>query len=339
MSHFDPGKQMQLLKERFIRGAGQVSQVEAELAAQIWDMMAAFAGYGFPKAHAASYAQISWRSAWCKAHFPAEFIAAVLANWGGYYSQRIYLSEARHLGLKTRPPHINHSQAEFSASYPDGEAVLYMGLDQVKDLTRRTIANILKYRPFHSVEEFLLKVDPRPQEAENLVRCGGLDGLAEPAILMQKIKVPHKFSGQLRLFEFESPAHPQAAPLDRCADQEDILGLCVDIHPLEKFADRIPKEVISSLEARNCLGQRVQVAGIRQSLHRSHTSKGETMAFLSLEDLEGSLDVVIFPGPYKSAARFLFDSSVPMLVTGMMESESDDQEPYLRAEKIEPLDR
>ena len=60
--------------------------------------MAAFAGYGFPKAHAASYAQVAWRSAWCKTHYPAEFMAAVLANWGGYYSQRVYLNEARPLG-------------------------------------------------------------------------------------------------------------------------------------------------------------------------------------------------------------------------------------------------
>ena len=76
-------------------------------------MMAAFAGYGFPKAHAASYAQVAWRSAWCKTHFPAEFMAAVLANWGGYYSQRVYLSEARRMGLKVRPPHVNHSGRNF----------------------------------------------------------------------------------------------------------------------------------------------------------------------------------------------------------------------------------
>jgi DNA polymerase III alpha subunit len=66
-------------------------------------MMAAFAGYGFPKAHAASYAKVSWRSAWCKTYFPAEFMAAVLANWGGYYSQRVYLSEARRSGAYGPP--------------------------------------------------------------------------------------------------------------------------------------------------------------------------------------------------------------------------------------------
>ncbi len=93
MSHFDPGKQMQTLKERFIAGAAKRNSVPATIAERIWELMAAFAGYGFPKAHAASYAQVSWRAAWCKAHHPALFMAAVLANWGGYYGQRRYLME------------------------------------------------------------------------------------------------------------------------------------------------------------------------------------------------------------------------------------------------------
>jgi DNA polymerase III alpha subunit len=89
-------------------------------------MMAAFAGYGFPKAHAASYARVAWQAAWCKSHFPAEFMAAVLANGGGYYSQRVYLSETRRMGLEVRPPHINHSAQRFSVRYPQGQAVLYI---------------------------------------------------------------------------------------------------------------------------------------------------------------------------------------------------------------------
>jgi DNA polymerase-3 subunit alpha len=83
MSHFDPGDKMVTLKERFIAGAWEHSQIPADIADRVWELMAAFAGYGFPKAHAASYAQISWRAAWSKAHFPAVFMAAVLANWGG----------------------------------------------------------------------------------------------------------------------------------------------------------------------------------------------------------------------------------------------------------------
>jgi DNA polymerase III alpha subunit len=115
MSHFDPGKQMQMLKERFIAGAAERNGVPEAQAERIWELMAAFAGYGFPKAHAASYARVAWQSAWCKAHYPAQFMAAVLANWGGYYGQRVYLTEARRMGLAIHAPQINYAMPEFSA--------------------------------------------------------------------------------------------------------------------------------------------------------------------------------------------------------------------------------
>ncbi len=158
MSHFDPGERMKTLKKRFMTGAQEKSSVPTETGEQIWDLMAAFAGYGFPKAHAASYAQVAWQSAWCKTHYPAEFMAAVLAGWGGYYRQRVYLNEARRLGIPLRPPHINHAQRQFCAAYPEGEAILYMGLDQVQDLTRKTQNRILNERPFHSLSDFLTRV-------------------------------------------------------------------------------------------------------------------------------------------------------------------------------------
>jgi len=122
--------------------------------------------------NATSYAKVAWRSAWCKTYFPAEFMAAVLANWGGYYSQRVYLSEARRLGLTVRPPHVNHSRRNFAVGLVDGEKMLFMGLDQVKHLTRRTIEKIIRLRPYYSLEDFLSRIDPRPQEAEYLAKVG-----------------------------------------------------------------------------------------------------------------------------------------------------------------------
>ena len=147
MSHFDPGKRMQELQRKFVSEAQARSDVPVETGEKVWEMMAAFAGYGFPKAHAASYAQIAWHSAWCKTYFPAEFMAAVLANWGGYYSQRVYLSEARRLGLAVRPPHVNYSRRNFAVGTVSGEKMLFMGLDQVKHLTRRTIEKIICLSP------------------------------------------------------------------------------------------------------------------------------------------------------------------------------------------------
>jgi DNA polymerase III alpha subunit len=187
MSHFDPGEQMVTLKEKFISGAWEQSQIPADIAEHVWELMAAFAGYGFPKAHAASYAQISWRSAWSKAHYPEVFMAAVLANWGGYYRQPVYLNEARRLGIKLHAPHVNYSQRQFSVSDHAGEAELYMGLDQVRELTRRTQKRILKERPFNSLADFLTRVDPRPMEAENLIHVGAFEGLGEIPQLLNAI--------------------------------------------------------------------------------------------------------------------------------------------------------
>ena len=113
-------------------------------------------------------------------------MAAVLANWGGYYSQRVYLSEARRLGLKVRPPHVNYSRHQFSVQKMiDAEdRALFMGLGQVKELTQRTIGRIIQHAPFTSLDDFLSRVDPRMQEAEHLAKIGALDGFGKiPAVL------------------------------------------------------------------------------------------------------------------------------------------------------------
>jgi DNA polymerase-3 subunit alpha len=333
----DPGKQMQLLKEKFVAQAEARSGVPADIGAKIWDMMAAFAGYGFPKAHAASYAQVAWRSAWCKTHFPAEFMAAVLANWGGYYSQRAYLNEARRMGLVVRPPHINHAQRQFAVAYPDGSAVLYMGLDQVRDLTGRTQERILRRRPFRSLEEFLARVEPRQQEAENLVKAGALEGLGTIPDLLQSIQPGMRAPGQMSLFPPIEPSAQDWTLEQKAAAQQDILGISLEAHPLELAAAAITAAgAISTIEAAGKVGQRVTVAGVRLSAHRSRTARGEMMMFLSLEDLEGVLDVIVFPDAYRQAQSAV-NSNAPLLVTGLVEMDEERGEPLLKAEKVEAI--
>ncbi len=338
MSHFDPGQQMQALKARFITGAIEHSAMPAETAEKVWGLMAAFAGYGFPKAHAASYALVAWRSAWCKAHFPAEFLAAVLANWGGYYSQRVYLSEARRLGLPVRPPHINHSQPQFSVAYPQGEAALFMGLDQVRELTRRTQARILQQRPFHSWDDFLARADPRPLEAENLIQVGALAGLGTIPYLLKRLEHTAGRPGQLPLFDWAPGGALLSAEDDwslgeKVAAQEMLLGVSVDAHPLELCAAAIAASgAVTTIEAASRIGQPVRVAGVRQSWHRNRTARGEMMAFLTLEDWKAP-DVVVFPSVYLHA-RSELGASGPLLVEGVVEMDENRAEPLLRAEKV-----
>jgi DNA polymerase III alpha subunit len=333
MSHFDPGKRMQELEHKFISQAQAINGVPNETGERIWEMMAAFAGYGFPQAHAASYAQVAWRSAWCKTYFPAEFMAAVLANWGGYYSQRVYLGEARRLGLTVRPPHVNESGSNFSVK--PGSLTLFMGLGQVKSLTRRTIGRIIRLRPFHSLEDFLIRVDPRPQEAESLAQVGALAGLGSIPSILKRLEGKGWRAGQLGLFMTpEMQGGEDWTQAQKAAAQQAILGINLESDPLEIAGRKIKAAgAISTLEAAGQVGKRVRVAGMRQTAHHSRTAKGEAMLFLTIEDHSGMLDVVLFPAVYRQA-RSIVSSNAPMLLTGIVEMDAARGEPYLKAEKV-----
>ena len=165
-------------------------------------------------------------------------MAAVLANWGGYYSQRVYLSEARRLGLTVRPPHVNHSRRNFAVGMVSGEKVLFMGLDQVKHLTRRTIEKIIRLRPYHSLEDFLSRVDPRPQEAEHLARVGALDGMGTIPAILKRLQSGWQ-AGQMSLFSLDEMEGEDWSLEQKMAAQQELLGISLEAHPLELLADQI----------------------------------------------------------------------------------------------------
>jgi DNA polymerase III subunit alpha len=337
MSHFDPGKQMQSLKERFLAGAALRNRVPEPVAERIWELMAAFAGYGFPKAHAASYARVAWQSAWCKTHHPALFMAAVLANWGGYYGQRVYLTEARRLGLAIRPPQVDYALAEFSARWIDSQPVLFMGLNQVRELTRRTQARILQQRPFRSFLDFLARADPRPVEARNLVRAGALQSFGTIPALLRQLEQGGWRGGQLPLFDLAASAEDDWPLEQKIAAEEELLGVGVSAHPLELHAAQIALSgALTTVEAAARLGQRVRVAGMRQTWRRSQAAGGETIYFLALEDLEGVMEVVIFGEVYRRC-RAALSGPGPYLVEGVVELDEEKGEPYIRAERVERL--
>lgn len=341
MSHFDPGKQMQTLKERFMAGALERHAVPPASAERVWEMMAAFAGYGFPKAHAASYAKVAWQSAWCKQHYPGPFLAAVLANWGGYYGQQVYLTEARRLGLAVRPPLVNAALSEFSFQPLDGRPTLLMGLNQVRELTRRTQERILHYRPFPSLADFLTRADPRPVEAENLARAGALEGFGAIPVILRRLALGGWRGGQLPLFDL-APAAPANDPSDwslaeKAEAQVRILGVSLAAHPLELRARRLAAaQALSTVEAAARLGQPVRVAGMRQTWRRAASGQGAYTYFMSLEDLEGMLEVVIPAGVYQQARSGLSGPG-PYVIEGVVELDAERGEPFIRAAKIWPL--
>lgn len=340
MSHFDPGEQMISLKERFQRGAQIKSGVPSDVSERIWDLMAAFAGYGFPKAHAASYARVAWRSAWCKAHFPAEFMAAVLANWGGYYSQRVYIQEARRLGLRLSAPQVNHSQAEFSVKRLTGEAIIFMGLDQIRDLSRQTIRRSIALRPFQGLQDFVRRARPRPQELDHLIRCGALAEFGTiPELLYKSATLGHISDvRQLPLFNIQEDLSPSVTSdwtiNQRAEAQEALLGISIDIHPLELVEASIAAaEVISSVEAAGRQGERVRIAGIRQTGRRSRTLNGDPIYLLTLEDLQGSMIVMLGLAQYRRY-HALLSSPQPLIVEGIIHQDEETADLFLRAEKV-----
>jgi DNA polymerase-3 subunit alpha len=338
MSHFDPGKQMQTLKEKFIRNAGATKQVPPPIAERIWEMMAAFAGYGFPKAHSASYAKTAWRSAWCKTHYPAEFMAAVLANWGGYYDQSTYILEARRMGLRVRAPHVNYSEAQFSVTYLDGLPHLFMGLDQLRDLTRETQMRIAEGRPFTSLGDMLARVSPRKGEARNLVIAGALEGLGSIPALLEELETGGWKRGQMSLFSHNKP--PEVGDWtdsQKAAAQEELLGVSLIAHPLEVFAAQIAAAgAVSTLEAASRTGQEARVAGMRQMWRRVQTAEGKQIYFMDLADFEGTLRVVI-PEDVYQRDRAAFVAKEPVLVHGWLDAGRESPEPVMRASRLSRL--
>ncbi|MFQ6673185.1 MAG: DNA polymerase III subunit alpha [Fidelibacterota bacterium] len=191
-------------RDRFIQDAVK-SGVSVDAAIEIWRQMEAFSGYAFCKAHSAAYSVISVQCAWLKAHFPAEFLAAVMSNYGGFYHTSCYLEEARRMGIRILPPDVTLSEPHFMAedvvvgqasqlvldnqgwlSYvrtrntAPSRSWIRIGLLQIKGLTQRSLARILtkrKERPFESLEDFCVRVKPSCREMENLIRCGAFDSL------------------------------------------------------------------------------------------------------------------------------------------------------------------
>ncbi len=179
-------KQLRDYCQQFYDGAGKNGASRAVIDA-IWAMIMSFAGYSFCKPHSASYAQVSFKSAYLRAHYPAEFMAAVISNEGGYYSAFAYLSEARRMGLTILPPDVNSSDWAYIGS----GRTIRVGLMQVKTLARALVERLITERsrggPFRSFHDFLKRVQPEPAQARTLIRAGCCDSIAgeltRPALL------------------------------------------------------------------------------------------------------------------------------------------------------------
>ncbi len=342
------------LKKRFMEGAGGKG-VEEETAEEIWRQVKSFAGYAFCKAHSASYAQVSFEAAYLKAHHPAEFMAAVLSNGGGFYPAFAYVEEARRMGLAILPSDVNRSERRYIA---EGEGIR-LGLMSVRDLTRKAVDSLLEARKegrFVSPTDFCRRVDITLKEAQNLVLCGALDcfEFTRPE-LMWKLELfwsdnghgekslgrgaggepflkgfPRKgIRGELFLMSAlkEKPSAivprvPDYSWEKKLALEREILGFEVSVHPMTLYRDALKDEgLISAGDIPKHAGKRVRVAGTMVTNRRVRLKgREEYMKFVTLHDETDIFEATLFPAAYQKYGHLLVTRG-PYIITGLVEED------------------
>jgi DNA-directed DNA polymerase III PolC len=358
---------MAQLRQQFVAGAQAASRLDAATAEQLWELMAAFAGYGFPKAHAAGYATLAYRMAYLKTHYPAEFMAARLAVWGGFYSPRVYMGEARRLGIALHPPHINHSLPAFALERDAaGEPHLYMGLDAVRELTAATIRRIIAARPFNSLDDLLVRAQPLHGEALNLVKVGALAGLGETRAMLDALKNgswhghhPAQLSLPFVGRDIPAMAHPVAAgryglcadaampsggppahmaepaSAERAAWERELLGNLVSVHPLQLLATVLARfDLVHSDKLASHVGQVVTLAGMRVAALAVPYTR-QPRLWLDLEDEAGGYQALLEGTAYQKY-KALAHVREPLLVRGLVKRDAQGRI-VVAAELIERL--
>lgn len=314
--------------DRFRSGAARRG-VRKDVAEGIWKQIVSFAAYSYCKAHACTYGHISYQASYLKAHWPAEFLASVIANKAGFYDARTYFEDARRSNVRILPPCINRSAVETQPE-PSAEPAIRPGLELVKSLSLGTIRRILEHRAarrFDSLEDFCARVNPSAEELENLILAGALDsfGHSRPTLLMcmEHLQTTPPKPGNLFGPGYRGAARiqvPEQAPYSiehRILLEMSVLGFSHTGHPLDAWApalaDRGP--LTPSLQLKRMIGRRVRFAGWLVTMRRALTRHSEYMKFLTLEDHHGVVEIIVFPDVYKACGNNIAGAGVYM-VTG-----------------------
>ena len=241
----------------------------AEQAHHLWEQVHPFSGYGFNQGHATAYADVSYRSAYLRAHWPAAFFCARLKDWGGYHHPAVYMAEAIRLDIDVRPPHVNHSESGFSLAWEGDQPVLWMGLGLIRDLRYASARALVRERqqsPFANIRDVLLRVPLQEKEVTHLIQCGALDGLgASRAALRAEARMLLRAGNTRQLaFDFVGGDVLAESSLQRLTWEQRLVGY--PFRPLQAllpgFADLYPDAVpLRSLS--ETPGRRAEVIGVR----------------------------------------------------------------------------
>jgi DNA polymerase-3 subunit alpha len=343
MSKKDP-KEMEMQKEKFLQGSRK-NRINLTKAEKIFDLMAKFAEYGFNKSHSAAYALIAYQTAYLKAHYPIEFMAALLTSEVQNADKIVkYIAECREMGINILPPDINESHKNFTVV---GNQIRF-GLAAVKNVGDAALDAILAEREehgrFQSLSDFCKRVDLRKvnrRVVESLIKCGAFDFsetyrsqmLTVLDEFLERSQAAQRRKGEAQLSMWSSakkemeegyPEIDEFPENQLIAFEKETIGFYISRHPLSRYQESIRKytEQDTSTLSRLRNGQEVKVCGLVSGLKEITTRKGDRMAFLNLEDMKGFVEVILFPEVFKAALPCLRGGD-PILVRGALDLSED----------------
>ncbi|HTR52894.1 MAG TPA: DNA polymerase III subunit alpha [Kofleriaceae bacterium] len=352
-------EEMAKQKEKFLEGARD-KQIAPKIAADVFDLMEKFAGYGFNRSHSAAYGWISYQTAWLKYHYPHEFMAGLMSCDADNVDNIVkFIAEARAMGLVVERPDVNESQLDFTVTKGAAGKVIRFGLGAVKGVGGSAVEAVLEARAtegrFESLYELCRRVDSQKcnrRVIEQLVKSGALDGMTgnrhraqllaalDAALERGASEQRDRRSGQTSLFglmEALSPApvtgspsasetYPDIEPWTSkqlLAFEKEALGFYISGHPLDRYRGDVARystAVTSDFPAGNKAQGEHAVAGVVSQYREMITKKGDKMARFQLEDAEGSLEVIAFPKTFEKV-RHVLVSDEPILCTGTVKNE------------------
>lgn len=302
---------------------------------ELWRQIESFAGYAFCKAHSASFALLSFQVAYLKVHYPAEFMANVLNNGGGFYMPGVYINESKRIGLKIHLPCVNKSNYSFEGMNKE----IRIGFLAIKNFEKNSALQIVDERKangkYMSLADFLVRTKTSYEQTKILIKCGALDCFKQTRpTLMRLLDVyfNHKkllddnhyslFAHESTRLEKEVETTQQYSISEICAFEYEIFGYIVTKHPMEFFKKYTDShEIIKAADLNKYGDKKIKMAGWYMSSKRIKTKKGDIMKFLSLEDLSGTFEAVIFPRTYREYAELTM-SMGPYLIEGRVDLEN-----------------
>ena len=349
-------------REKFLAGA-DANGIEPKKAVEIFDLMEKFGRYGFNKAHSAAYALISYQTAFLKAHYPVEFMASLLTSEMHAIDGVVkFIAECRSHGIEVLPPDINRSETVFTVA----KGKIHFGLVAVKNVGEGAIEAILEERrangPFDSLFHFCERVDLRKvnkRVVESLIRCGAFDATGDSraallAVLEEALDYGQRVQKkrcdpQMDLFgacedggpPLDRPQMPAGVVLDEhemLVMEKESLGFYISGHPLGRHEGRLDKYTTCDAEGLKETpdGQTVRIGGLVKATKTIRTRKGELMGFVNIEDLNGQMEVVLFPSVYAEASELLVEDAA-VLVQGVVQREENGVK--ILADNLIPMER